>query len=143
MVNLMNSSSLFRNASRGWDFTISFHIVPTVVRAPMSVFARDEDGWWSIQVRDGRAELAPAVDRRDIDFRKRVEFEAEVGAIEDIIGKRTTIGQALLDDRLVAGGVLAHWAGTLIHLAQSGDDPTRFLSSGHQKAFLKGGRGAR
>ena len=136
-VSRMNASSLFQQASRGADFTIQFRIIPAVHRAPLNTFAGSEGQWWNIVIKDGKAELAEGDRRASVDVRSRVEYECEADSAAEILTGATTVGKALLDDRLVAGGVLAHFAGTLIHLTHCGDDGSQFLPGGYVKAFLR------
>lgn len=136
-VDQMNFSPLFRQAARSWNLTIQFRIIETVFRVPLALFAQKGGEWWAIKIDDGGAELIQGDRRHQVEFRSRVEFETDFDSLAEILGGRMTVGRALLEDRLVAGGVLAHWAGTLIHLTQAGGDMSRFLSSGQTKAFLR------
>ncbi len=135
-VERMNSSPLFCQAARGWNLTIQFRIIDIVFRAPLMSFAQADGEWWAVKVEDGHAELMSGDMRYQVEFRSRVEFETELDTLAEILAGRMTVARALLEDRLVAGGVLAHWAGTLIHLAQAGEEMSKFLSSGRTKAFL-------
>jgi hypothetical protein len=117
--------------------SIQFRILPHVVRAPLNTFAGSDGEWFCIKVLEGKAELIPADLRSETDFKNRVEFEVESEAVKELLRGEITVAQALLADRLIAGGVLAHWAATLIHLTQARDRPTAFLPSGHIKGFLQ------
>jgi hypothetical protein len=138
IVDLMNTSELFRSAAKGWKIRVYLRILDKVVRAPLNTFAARSDDWACIQIDDGKASTSTGSRLLD-DLRNRVEFEMEAGVLESLANGETTVGRELLRDRLVAGGVLAHWTGTLIHLAQAGDEPTRFLPSGRIKGFMSTG----
>jgi hypothetical protein len=138
MVDLMNSSKLFRSAAKGWKIRVYVRILDKVVRAPLNTFAAQSDDWAFIEIDEGRASTSTRSRLQD-DLRNRVEFEVEAGVLEALANGESTVGRELLRDRLVAGGVLAHWTGTLIHLAQAGDEPARFLPSGRTKGFMSAG----
>jgi len=136
-VEQMNATAQFKRAARDASIDIQFRVIPHVYRAPLEKFAGKDGDWFCIQIRNGVAELMVGDHRAQSDFKNRVEFEVERETIEELLSGKVTVSQALLADRLIAGGVLAHWAGTLIHLTQTGDKPTSFLPSGHEKGFLR------
>lgn len=138
LIGLMNASPLFERAARGWKIRLYIRILDKVVRASLDGFAARSDDWICVEIDQGRASKAAGSRLKD-DFRNRVEFELEPGVLDALANGETTVGRELLSDRLVAGGVLAHWTGTLIHLAQAGDRPTRFLPSSRTKGFMSSG----